>query len=260
MAQCNLKTAMHLPLDWERSAELRLLAMKLRNHARFVPLWYVRLWTEWGTVGDEWRPLKFFYSGKDHEWQNEDVTYLIEQFVEWSGSAGEFVAACIESGVLLVEQRGDLSGLVLTGFWKLNCHLSPDYKSIQQLGGIAKAQRKQQEEVKAMAAQQLRIIEAKPRDEQAAFWMPRAEVTREEREACLALVMRLDRACGRSVRRSSEYDEGLLASALEVIRAFTPDDIDSVERYVFGNRDNPAVVKEPDRILLRFAHLLEAAA
>ena len=89
--------------------------------------------------------------------------------------------------------------------------------------------------------------------------IPEAAATADERKASLALVMRLDRACGRSVRMSSDYGESLLNLALETVRKFTPEDVARVEQFIFENRDTPSVVKEPERILMQFADLLEKA-
>ena len=123
---------------------------------------------------------------------------------------------------------------------------------MQQKGGMAKYARRQVEEVQVMAAQQDRIMQA-----QGNLWLPEATATAEERKASLALVMRLDRACGRPVRVSSDYGESLLNLALESVRKFTPDDIAMVEQFIFENRDTPSVVKDPERLLMQFADLLE---
>ena len=106
-----------------------------------------------------------------------------------------------------------------------------------------------------MAAQQERIMAAQGR-----LWMPESAATEDERKAALGLVMRLDRVCGRSVRVSSEYDDALLGMALEVVRKFTPEDIGQVLQFIFLNRATASVVKEPDRILMQFAELLERSA
>jgi plasmid stability protein len=251
-----MASVLHLPLDWERAPEIRLFAMRLASsHCEgMAPLYYVRMWSEWGIAAVEWRPLRIqiAHDYQTHAWDREDLTFLIEQYCGWKGGDGKLVVAAIEAGVLRIERRGDLSGLVLSNFWRLNEHLSPDYKTIQQKGGLAKFAKRQSDELQVMAAQQERIMEAQGR-----LWLPEAAATAEERKAALALVMRLDRACGRSVRCSSEYDEELLNLALETVRKFTQDDIAQVEEFIFENRETPSVVKEPDRILMQFADLLE---
>jgi len=256
-----MAAVLHLPLDWERAPGLRLFAMRVDSSGGnpltgglLAPLYYIRMWSEWGTAAVEWRPLRtqIAHDYQTHAWDKEDLTFLIEQYCGWKGGDGKLVMAAIEAGVIKIEKRGDLSGLVLSDFWRLNEHLSPDYKTIQQKGGMAKFAKRQVDEVQVMAAQQDRIMEAQGR-----FWLPEAAATGDERKAALALVMRLDRACGRSVRISSDYDEALLNRALETVRKFTTDDIGQVEQYIFENRETPSVVKEPDRILMAFADLLE---
>ena len=50
---------LHLPLDWERAPEIRLFAnqVELREFAILAPLFYVRMWSEWGLAAVEWRAI-----------------------------------------------------------------------------------------------------------------------------------------------------------------------------------------------------------
>ena len=247
---------LHLPLDWERAPEIRLFQLRLAasDNQGLASLYYVRLWSEWGTAAVEWRPLRHQLGAdyKAHAWDREDLTFLVEQYCGWKGEDGKLIVAAIEAGVLQIERRGDLHGLVLSNFWRLNEHLSPDHKTMQQKGGMAKYARRQVEEVQVMAAQQDRIMQA-----QGNLWLPEAAATADERKSSLALVMRLDRACGRPVRVSSDYSESLLNLSLETVRRFIPEDIAKVVQFVFENRDTPSVVKDPERLLMQFANLLE---
>ena len=252
---------LYLPLDWERAPELRLFQMRLSAYVikpmeqfTLAPLYYIRLWSEWGTAAVEWRPLRhqLIEDFRSHAWDREDLTFLIEQYCGWKGEVGKLIVCGIDSGVLQVERRGDLHGLVLSNFWRLNEHLSPDHKTMQQKGGLAKYARRQSEEMQVMAAQQDRIMQA-----QGNLWLTEAAATPDERKASLALVMRLDRACGRSVRISSDYGESLLNLALETVRKFTAEDVAKVEQFIFDHRENPSVVKDPERLLMQFADLLE---
>ena len=251
-----MSAILHLPLDWERAAEIRLLAMKLAHHSqsKLAPLYFVRMWSEWGLAAVEWRPLQSQCTNRNHDWAKEDLTHLIEQFCEWPGPVGGLIFAALDAGVLLLELRGDLSGLVLANFWRMNEHLSPDYKTIQQKGGLAKGLRKQAEASTLMAEQQARIFESQGR-----LWLNQQPASDDQRKTALALVLRIDRACGRPVRNSSEYEDRILELALEIVLTFTPGDIDTVEKYLYENRDTPSVVKETDRVLMKFAQMLEAA-
>jgi len=242
---------LHIPIQWQQSGSVRLLCSRLGEAAA---LHYVLMWTEWGLSAMEWRSLRQpFDTVEKYPWADEDITFLIEQFCKWSGDRGGLIVAALEAGVLAVEKRGDLAGLLLVDFWRHNEHLSPEYKTMQQRGAAARHRRHQIEELKPMAAQQARIMEAQER-----LW-PDRQATQQERQQALALVMRMDRACGKPVRISSQYDDALLDAALSVVRGFTEDDVDAVERYLFGGRDDVAVVKEAPHIIAGFTKILEAA-
>lgn len=80
----------------------------------------------------DWRPLRLPFAGDPanlangtaedgHDWRNEEITFLIES-AGWSGGV---IRAALGSGMLRIEKRGDVAGLVLNGFAELNEHLLP---------------------------------------------------------------------------------------------------------------------------------------
>lgn len=135
---------LHLPLDFEMREDIRRLANRMRvlssenklttqeaaAPVAMATVYFVRLWSDWGRCGTDWRALKLPFAGDAHEWAKDDITFILEDFCGWKGAAGELVKLCVECGILLLHQRGDLWGLVLNDFWRYNEHLSPDFKSM----------------------------------------------------------------------------------------------------------------------------------
>jgi hypothetical protein len=157
--------------------------------------------------------------------------------------------------LLKIEKRGDVAGLVLNGFAEFNEHLLPGYVSMQKKGGIAAGEARRRKADGPAARQQRQIIEAKTGELPLVI---RGEATTPEVEAGIQLIMQIDRACGREVRRTSEYDDGLVTSAIGVTRAFTADQIEAVLLMLAAGRDNPMVIKRADFILDHFGEYLRS--
>jgi hypothetical protein len=233
--------------------DLRRLAQRLRpTHGEsakaMASLYFVRLWCDWGRAGVQWRPLDNAFGGHVHRWDKEPIAYILEEFCEWKGETGELVKLWMEVGMLTMVQRGDLWGMTLNDFWTCNVHLSPDYKTTQQRGGLAKAERRRQADVDDMAAQQQRLLEAQG----ALVFSEALKVSEEEEKRAIAFLMRMDRACGAPVRHTSEYNGELLTKAVGIIRTYKNESIVMVERYLHKNRDNVEVVKIPNRVVANF--------
>lgn len=256
----------HIPVEFENLDAVRLFARKLqvqvarRNGdtkavALLAPLYAFRLWLDWALSGEEWRPLQHVVRDvRAHNWQEEDLTFVVEKYCQWEGAAGDLLRSALDSGLISMEERDGLMGLVLAEFWKHNEHLAPGYKSIQQRGGMALAAKRQAAKDEESARQRREIFE---RNGMLSFGDNKP--TEQEEEACFILVIRMDRACSRAMRSSVDHSKELMSSALEVIRRYTPDEVAAVERYLIASRDDKSVVKMTERILPKFGDYLNQA-
>jgi hypothetical protein len=212
---------------------------------------------EFAEVGMDWRPLRLPFGGdpEDHDWGQEEVTFLIESAADWKGAPGHLIRAGIGAGLLKIEKRGDVAGLVLNGFAEFNEHLLPGYVSMQKRGGLAAGEARRRKADGPAARQQRQMIETKNGELPLVI---RGEATTPEVEAAIQLIMQIDRACGHEVRRTSEYDDGLVTSAIGVTRAFTAEQIEAVLLTLAAGRDNPMVIKRADFILDHFGEYLRS--
>ena len=110
----------------------------------------------------DWRPLRLPFAGDPanlangtaedgHDWRNEEITFLIES-AGWSGGV---IRAALGSGMLRIEKRGDVAGLVLNGFAELNEHLLPGYR------GLAAAEARRRKADGPAVRQQRHLMEVK---------------------------------------------------------------------------------------------------
>jgi len=245
-----------VPMGFARRADVRLLAMKcgLGNFEAASVAFHI--WMEFAEAGMDWRPLRLpFEKPSKHDWAKEEVTFLIESAAEWKGEAGELIRFAGEAGLLKIEMRGDVAGLVLNGFAEFNEHLLPGYVSMQKRGGIAAGEARRRKQDGMAASQQRRILEAKDGELPLVI---RGEATGAEVEAGIQLIMQIDRACGHEARRSGEYDEGLVALAVGVTRTYTGVQIEDALRTLAEGRENPMVIKRADFILDHFGEYFHA--
>lgn len=254
-----MKACLHLPLNFEALQQTRMLCLLLakRPEVGTGALYAYRLWIEWATSAQAWRPLACPYQGGnplDYAWNNDDLTAVIESFCGWVGSPGGLLIACVQSGFMHFEKRDEQYGLVLTDFVELNEHLLPGYKSIQARGGEALARKRQLEQDMIAAKERQTILE-----KQGVLPFGKEAPSKEEERLCYALLMRLDRACGQPVRPAANYYPAILDEALRVIRNFIPTEIDAVELLLIRSREDPQVVKIPDRVLMNFSNYVKQA-
>ena len=96
-----------------------------------------------------------------------------------------------------------------------------------------------------LAVKQAKLLEARQPD------LPLVSgqrATPEERESAVVVIMRLDIACKRPVRLTSEYEKSIIA-AVDVVRNYTFADVDLVCRYLIAHDEDAF---DPEHILLAF--------
>lgn len=253
-----------IPTEFKLTEAFRMFKhrlMMLDYNERDAFCFALSFWFDWAMAGVEFRqlhgkPLDVNNCDWDsYDWEGEDLTHIIESYCQWNGEIGGLLRVAIASGYVQVQQRNGVWGLVLKNFWAFNEHLSPEYKSIQQRGGLAKAEAMRKRKIEEEAEEQRKLFELQgilPFDED-------SKPTKEEERLVYALVMRMDRACGERVRLGSSYSKELMDLALRVIRTYSADDISLVEVYLIEHREDVRVVKITDRILQNFSEYLEKA-
>jgi hypothetical protein len=256
---------LHLPLNFERLEYVRRFArLQAVAFVHDLPkqfpvgvghtavLTVLRMWMDWATAGTDFRPLKLRFDTADsYDWASDDLTYVIEEYCEHDGGPGELIRHALLAGVMKIEFRDNNYGLVLADFWRFNDHLAPDYQTLQQRAAHAKHAKR-----KARLTEQSTLLAV---EAQLAF--DQSDVTEAEARQIVALVIRVDRACGLPVRPASEFmnQKPLMTAALRVVRNFKSEDIDCVCEYVMANRNNPRLVKLTERLLEKFGELLGKA-
>ncbi len=250
-----------VPIGFARRADVRLFTRQLQA---VCDRWdgaacAFHIWMEFAEVGMDWRPLRLPFGGdpERHDWGQEEITFLIESAANWQGKPGVLIRSGIEAGLLRIVSRGDVAGLVLNGFAELNEHLLPGYVSMQKRGGLAAGEARKRKADVAAAQQQRRLMESKNAGEELPLVI-RGEATTPEVEAGIQLIMHIDRACGHETRRTSEYDDGLVTSAVGVTRAFTAEQIEAVLLTLAAGRDNPMVIKRADFVLDHFGEYMRS--
>lgn len=247
---------LHLPLDFERREDVR-------RFARFVgrpdlAVWIVlKWWLDWARAGVEFRILKYAPRAGAYPWKDDDLTFVIEDECG-TGKPGELITHAIAATVLRIEQRGAVWGLVLNDFWRFNYHLSPEHKTIQQKGAIAKHSRQEARALEAAAKKQAVLIQQQGQ----MVFASDVSASQDEANRSIALVMRLDRACGKPLRTTTEYlsEKALMSDALRAIRKYSKEEINRVIEHVIANRENPRMVKVTERLIVKFGELLGKAS
>jgi hypothetical protein len=255
---------LHIPLDFDRRETLRLLARKFSltvdtpTATERALVYGLRIWMEWGASGKQLRPLTQKYQGDPttHPWSRENITFVLEDAARWAGNSGDLISELLAVGFLIVADHGDgKASLTLEGFWALNEHLSPDYKTLQQRGGLARTKTRELEKLSALATERRKIF-----DTQGFLPFGSEKPTESEQEASYALFMRLHRECGLELPKAEDFTEDNMSKALAVIRRFTPPEMATVEQWIVDHVGDVDFVKSPTRILETFATYLSAAS
>jgi len=264
-----LTPALHFPIDFERREDARRFCRAIGDADKALAYLF-RMWVDWATTGVDYRELRDLPARAEGElpeatmivWNECELTFIIEDFCGWTGKPGELLGNALAAGVLRLERRGmdgfGTEGLVLNNFWQFNSHLSPHHKTMQQKGAIARNARRTAKEIEVEAAHQVDVIKGRGKQ----FALPLdVQATPDETKKAVALIMMIDRACGKPLRKSSEYtqNEQLMINALNVVRGVPREDIEKVYEYVIANRDNPRLGKIPGRIIEHFGEHLGKA-
>lgn len=255
---------LHIPLDFDRRETLRLLARKFSvtvdtpAASDRALVYALRIWMEWGATGKQLRPLQQKYHGDPatHPWDRENVAFVLEDAARYPGESGKLVRELLATGFLIVADHGEgKASLTLEGFWQLNEHLSPDFKTMQERGALARNAKRELEKLSTLAAERRKIFDA-----QGFLPFGSEKPTEQEQEASYALFMRLHRECGLDLPKAEDFTEDNMSKALDVIRRFTPPEMATAEQWVIDHAGDVDFIKNPTRILEKFAIYIDQAS
>lgn len=254
-----MRQHLHVSPDFEARDDVRTLARFLRERGVADPGTYAcvyvfRLWCDWARQNTDWRPISSAVEPVD--WKSENVSYLIEEFCCWpSDRRGELMELFLRSETLSLVRKGELLGLALREYAFYNQHLLPGYMSREQKGGHVKAANHQIRQITELAKQQAGLF---ARQEVLVF-PEEAQATEQERRNATALVMKLDMAFGRQMRRTDEYPPELMRDALVLTRSHSTEDIDTVARWLLGQRGAGQLTGDPLLVMRDFGVFLRRA-
>lgn len=255
---------LHLPLDFDRRETIRLLARKFSLTEATPTAWDralvygIRIWMEWGATGKQLRPLVQKYQGDPatHPWDRENVAFVLEDAARYVGDAGNLIRDLLAAGFLIVADHGEgKASLTLEGFWQLNEHLSPEYRTLQQRGADARNRMRELEKLSTLATERRKIF-----DSQGFLPFGEEKPTEAEQEASYALFMRVHRECGLELPNAADFTTSNMSLALGVIRRFTPPEMATVEQWIIDHAGDTDFVKTPARILENFGTYLDKAS
>jgi hypothetical protein len=234
-------TELKLPLDFERLPEFWQLAEALRN-TRSTPvsepelnetavLLWMRLWIVLGYLARTTnRP----------GWLNAPGQRQLNQAFRQFGEDCPPVEILI-AGTLL--RRGN-DGCYCDLFTATNRHLAGDHLTKEERGNRRSLPARNKNVIAHEAFQQSQLLPAevfRKRDGQA---MIQREIDRS-----MVLIITLDRCLKQRARFKSNFTEGLLADAHQVIETTPQEELDAFYGWLAEKWDHPAVPKSADEIL-----------
>jgi len=245
---------LHLPLDFERTHEFRLLvnALKSKSVSANLPeksfeasavFLYIRLFVELAFLARTTnRPGYLTKSG----------TLLFEASLEPLFGDSCRPAAVLKEAMILEEPQAAEDGdLYCPVFAQLNPHFAGNFVSREKRGNIASLYERQKRHVAQEANQQALMLSTdapnifRKRD---GGVMSDSEINR-----AMVLIKTLDNALGLA-RSTKQYSEALIADAFDISAKYArePEVLRSMFIWIMQNRTNPALPKTTEQILPQF--------
>jgi hypothetical protein len=243
---------LHLPLDFEFTEGVRLLAARCPQGEAMASLYALRLWVDWSRQRQDWRPLRA--NGSPGDWAGEPLALLIEQACGWPGEAGALVAAMLEAGLLKLEERDGAPGLRLPLWQDYNPHLVAGFRSHHSRAGRATARNRILRDAAKVPERQMQLAR-----EQGVL-LP-GEMSPEAKTTALTLLAKLCAATNRPQFSPVELrDRGdLLRAAHQIAAQHTEEQVGWVVQYLLDGLHNPSVEKDPAIIVRDWKKFLTLA-
>lgn len=137
-------------------------------------------------------------------------------------------------------------------FARHNEHLAGDHVSGVHRGAARSALVRQKHQIAAEANHQAMLLPE-------TIWRDKSglEIPAHEINQLMTEILTLDRILKRPARHKSEFSEGLVADALEVVRRHAPEQLQSFHYWLLDVRDKSVIPKTAEQILARWGELIE---
>jgi hypothetical protein len=246
--------ALHIPLDFERLPEFRLLVNALRAkapeavgqrqvEASAVFLW-MRLYVELALLAKSTNRPGYLTS---------DGCLLFESTLQpLFGDDCSAVGQLTQSGIL--ERRdAQREEWFCPRFAQANAHFSSDYVSRERRGNALSQITRTERRVSHEANQQAMLLGPEAFKKQNGETMTDAEVQR-----VMKLINRLDNCLCKPTRRRPEFGEGLIADAFRVAEAYAErrEELQQFYAWLMNHRDHPRVPQTTEGLLRQFDELM----
>lgn len=270
---------LHLPTDFERLPEFRMLCDALARKQRVTPLSAVRHPSADATDTVAISPplaREQIEAVATHLWMRlwVELAYAAERTNQpgllnaeaallFNGSLDGLFGDDVEPVALLAEARvldphADNAGeFFCARFEDLNAHLAGDYRNKEEVGAVKSAIVRRQPRLERDAVAQgnlLPLAVFKRRDG--------SEIDETTRNRCMVMIANVDNALGRERgRRTIEYTEGLIADACAAVESGRdPEQMKNFYCWLAHNREKPLIPKTAEQILTEFDKYFDVAA
>lgn len=228
----------------------RLLVRSLahRPEDRFKVLWMSYLvWQDFATAREDRRDIP----ADPVAMRSSPAVAILEEYIQWDGVPGDFVAKAIEAGFfLLVPVSEARAELILTDFFPANA--SSKAVSIQELGGVGKRLKNVMLRAEASTSDQLQLFKSQNIH-------PVDGVTPKELKEATLLIHSICLALIRKPPQSEDWKGVLLPKAVKIVQDTSHSDRECVLRFFIKNRTDQRIPLRTDLVLDQFCSFVEEA-
>lgn len=246
---------LHVPLDFERLPEFRLLCAAL-DRRKLPPepkaieqaaafLWH-RLWVELGYLAQ-----KTNQPGKLTAWGVEELKRSVSPLY---GDCDPLIVLCDGPEECRVLRPVGDGTFQCDLFARHNAHLAGDYLSGAQKGNIKSTIVRQQKLLRKEATQQGVLLRTELFKRRDGMLMDNTEQNK-----CMILVRNLDNCLRKSARHQSQYTDGMMADAHAVVSRHEHEELLDFYAWLYSVAGKPGIPDSTEKILERFAELWEAS-
>lgn len=248
---------LHIPVDFERTHEFRLLVQALKTRAgksvedksveASAVFIFMRLFVDLAFLARSTnRPGYLTRTGK----------LLFESSLEPLFAEDSQPTDLLKEALLLELPQSTAvedGELFCPLFAQLNPHFAGNYVSKEKRGNVASLYERQKRQVAQEAQHQALLLPPETfRKRDGGELMTEPEINR-----AMALIRTIDNALGSPRRSTQQYNEALIADAFDISSKYArePDVIKEVYMWILNNRAHPALAKTTEQILKDFENV-----
>lgn len=240
-------TTLSLPIDFGRRQCDRLLVRNLaKGDDRGSILWQALLiWQDYATAREDRRQVPADPVAR----AKCDAVAILEEFIGWTGGAGEFIESAINAGFfLLTPVNGQVCDLVLTDFFPANANFAK--LSNSEVGGVGKSFSRVKRDAELAASDQLKLFEREG---------GLGGLDENKARAALRLINAICNSLKRQFPVDDTWKSVLIPKACEIIRQVPEADRECVFKWFIKNRSSQRIPLRLDFILDQFKDFIPDA-